>query len=192
MDYYSKYRYYKDRYLATGGIYAPEKYLAGLTKAERKQRLKRIEEGSKSSSSDPHAYRPFKTDFRNGEKIKTRLSGYTQQWERYFPGVTSLEDKALVTGVPLSILNKIYAKGNAAWRTGHRPGATQQQWGHARVNSFLVKGKTFYTADRQLALECLKNAESRRWFNSIDGLCDKPDPEEWCSEDAIDMGRKQK
>jgi hypothetical protein len=39
----------------------------------------------------------------------------------------------------------------AAWRTGHRPGATEQQWGYARVYSFLLKGKTYYTADADLA-----------------------------------------
>ena len=28
----------------------------------------------------------------------------------------------------------------AAWRTGHRPGTTPQQWAFARVNSFLTGG----------------------------------------------------
>ena len=39
----------------------------------------------------------------------------------------------------------------AAWRTGHRPGASQQAWAYARVSSFLTKGKTYYTADADLA-----------------------------------------
>ena len=29
----------------------------------------------------------------------------------------------------------------AAWKTGHRPGASQQQWAFARVNSMLTGGK---------------------------------------------------
>jgi hypothetical protein len=40
------------------------------------------------------------------------------------------------SGIPLGILRQVYNRGMAAWKTGHRPGATQQQWGFARVNSF--------------------------------------------------------
>ena len=29
----------------------------------------------------------------------------------------------------------------AAWKTGHRPGTTPQQWGMARVNAFITKKK---------------------------------------------------
>ena len=40
----------------------------------------------------------------------------------------------------------------AAWRTGHRPGTTPQQWGMARVNSYITKGKgTYYGADSDLS-----------------------------------------
>jgi hypothetical protein len=38
----------------------------------------------------------------------------------------------------------------AAWRTGHRPGTTPQQWAFARVNSFITGGKTRTTADKDL------------------------------------------
>jgi hypothetical protein len=42
----------------------------------------------------------------------------------------------------------------AAWRSGHRPGAGEEQWGYARVNSFLTKGKgTWGKADKDLADE---------------------------------------
>jgi hypothetical protein len=45
-------------------------------------------------------------------------------------------------------------RGMAAWKSGHRPGAGQQQWGYARVNSFLTKGKgTWGKADKDLAKE---------------------------------------
>ena len=30
-------------------------------------------------------------------------------------------------------------RGMAAWKSGHRPGAGQEQWGYARVNSFLTQ-----------------------------------------------------
>ena len=40
----------------------------------------------------------------------------------------------------------------AAWRGGHRPGASQQQWAFARVNSFITKGSgTWGKADSDLA-----------------------------------------
>lgn len=65
---------------------------------------------------------------------------------------TALKNKAEKTGMPLSILKKVYDRGLAAWRTGHRPGAGQHQWGMARVNSFVTKGKgTWGKADKDLA-----------------------------------------
>jgi hypothetical protein len=40
----------------------------------------------------------------------------------------------------------------AAWKTGHRPGTTPQQWAFARVNSFITKGSgTWGKADKDLA-----------------------------------------
>jgi shikimate kinase/phosphopantetheine adenylyltransferase len=64
----------------------------------------------------------------------------------------SLKKKAEKTGIPFSILKKVYNRGVAAWRTGHRPGTTPEQWGHARVNSFATKGKgTWGGADKDLA-----------------------------------------
>lgn len=61
-----------------------------------------------------------------------------------------LAAKAAKSGISLSTLKKVYARGIAAWRTGHRPGTTPQQWGMARVNSYITKGKTFHTADKDL------------------------------------------
>lgn len=64
----------------------------------------------------------------------------------------SLEAKAQKSGIPLSVLRKVYNRGLAAWRTGHRPGASQHAWAHARVNSFITKGKgTWGGADKDLA-----------------------------------------
>ena len=52
----------------------------------------------------------------------------------------ALSNKAKATGISKSILKSVYAKGLAAWKTGHRPGVGQHQWGMGRVNSF-VTGK---------------------------------------------------
>lgn len=65
---------------------------------------------------------------------------------------SALRKKADKTGISYGILKKVYDRGMAAWRTGHRPGANQQQWAFARVNSFATKGKgTWGKADKDLA-----------------------------------------
>jgi hypothetical protein len=67
---------------------------------------------------------------------------------------TALKTKAEETGVPIGIIRAVMRRGMAAWKTGHRPGANQQQWGYARVNSFLTKGEgTWGKADSDLAKE---------------------------------------
>lgn len=64
----------------------------------------------------------------------------------------ALKKKAEKSGMPLGILRKVYNRGMAAWKTGHRPGASQHAWGMARVNAFATKGKgTWGKADKDLA-----------------------------------------
>jgi len=64
----------------------------------------------------------------------------------------ALKKKAEKSGMPLGVLRKVYNRGLAAWRTGHRPGTTPQQWGLARVNSFVTKSSgTWGKADKDLA-----------------------------------------
>merc|ERR1712078_918803 len=53
----------------------------------------------------------------------------------------ALADKAKKSGISVGTLRKVYNRGMAAWKTGHRPGTTPQQWGMARVNAFIVKKK---------------------------------------------------
>ena len=67
---------------------------------------------------------------------------------------TALKKKAKDTGVPIGIIRAVMRRGLAAWKSGHRPGANQQQWGYARVNAFLTKGEgTWGKADKDLAKE---------------------------------------
>ena len=54
---------------------------------------------------------------------------------------SSLADKSKKSGISVGTLRKVYNRGVAAWKTGHRPGTTPSQWGHARVNAFIVKQK---------------------------------------------------
>lgn len=51
-----------------------------------------------------------------------------------------LEKKSDETGVPVPLLRIVMRRGMAAWSSGRRPGAGQEQWAYARVNSFLTKG----------------------------------------------------
>ena len=79
--------------------------------------------------------------------------------------IAGLIKKAEKSGMPYGILKKVYDRGMAAWRTGHRPGTTPQQWAFARVNSFTTKSSgTWGKADKDLAKQVrgesveLKNA----------------------------------
>jgi DNA-binding MarR family transcriptional regulator len=66
--------------------------------------------------------------------------------------IAALVKKAEKSGMPYGILKKVYDRGMAAYKTGHRPGATPQQWALARVNSFTTKSKgTWGKADADLA-----------------------------------------
>jgi hypothetical protein len=92
------------------------------------------------SWKNPLAYVGFGTN----KGVKTKRSGYTADWKRKFPDATSLEEKSKVTGVPLKYIRESYNRGMAAWRTGHRPGATEQQWGYAREFFFAVRKDVSY------------------------------------------------
>ena len=62
-----------------------------------------------------------------------------------------LDAKAEKSGISIETLRKVYRRGVAAWNSGHRPGTTPQQWGMARVNSYITKGKgTWGGADKDL------------------------------------------
>jgi hypothetical protein len=66
----------------------------------------------------------------------------------------ALKKKEEETGVPIEFLRLVMRRGMAAWKTGHRPGAGQEQWGYARVNSFLTKQEgTWGGADSDIAKE---------------------------------------
>jgi hypothetical protein len=83
----------------------------------------------------------------------------------------SVEELAELTDLPLEALLEVGKRGAGAWRTNissvrlkkdfsknpdvrKYPRAsrlTQQHWATARIYSFIAKGKTFYTADADIA-----------------------------------------
>ena len=121
-----------------GPIYAPLKYFRGL------KTLGNVE--TRYIKMLRKNYKFFETD----KGIKTRTSSYTQRFRKKYPGVKSLKDISKATKIPLKTLETIYNRGLAAWRTGHRPGASPQAWGYARVHSYVMKGKTYHTANANL------------------------------------------
>jgi hypothetical protein len=128
-------------------VYFPLKYFRGLTRRKTIERKREITRRARMSFKDPKAYRPFKTD----RGVTHRPSSYTSRFHTKYPGVKGLPAIAKATGVSLGVLKKVHARGAAAWRTGHRPGATEEAWAMARVYSFVLHGKTWRTADADLS-----------------------------------------
>lgn len=77
--------------------------------------------------------------------------------------IEGLKKKSEKSGIPYGILKTVYDRGMAAYKTGHRPGATAQQWAFARVNSFITKGKgTWGGADKDLAAKVKGSTKSEQ------------------------------
>lgn len=86
-------------------------------------------------------------------------------------GHYSLADLAKASHLPLDALQEVYNRGTGAWKsnissvrlksdfsknpdTAHYPRSARlgkEQWSFARVYSFIDKGKTFHTADADIA-----------------------------------------
>ena len=136
----------------------PAKYYAKdadgdeMSKSTKAARARHFEKGAEKDDNDPSAYKPAPGD----KTAETKPSKYTQAVKKKYPELydesadSSLEKKAKASGIAVGILTKVFKRGVAAWRTGHRPGTTPEQWGHARVNSFITGGKTRTTADADL------------------------------------------
>ena len=88
-----------------------------------------------------------------GHKIaKSIMKNEDHPAKEMYEQIKGLKNKAEKSGMPYGILKKVYDRGMAAWRGGHRPGASQQQWAFARVNSFVTKSSgTWGGADKDLA-----------------------------------------
>ena len=157
--------------------YAP-RYLRGLSPSEKFDKMFEIRfyklKEKHGKISPKNKYKPSIVDkkyssykSKKGKKSKSKkISTYTKDWnKKYGEKSISLSAKSKISGVPLSILKKVYNKGLAAWRGGsHRPGASQHQWGVSRVNSFLTCGKTWYFPDHKLAQEAMKKSPKSRKF----------------------------
>jgi len=150
----------------------PKKYTKGLGESTKDRRRAEIRKRLKGKES----FKPLPGD----AKAKTKPSKYTKRIsdtglretirEETTKGTGSTRERfikavARVTEIPRPIIQEVYEKGLAAWAVGHRPGATQDQWARARIYSFLAKGRTVETADKQLFEDARKalNKKGRRF-----------------------------
>ena len=132
-------------------------YASGLSKSTNAKRAAQFKKQAKMDDDNPAAYKPAPGD----ATAKTKTSKHTKKFKDMFGEDRSiseqnvkkaLKNKAEKSGMPYGILKKVFDRGVAAWRTGHRPGTTPAQWGLARVNSFATKSKgTWGGADKDLA-----------------------------------------
>ena len=126
-------------------------YYTGLSKKTAEKRAAHFEKNAKKDDDDDSAYKPAPGD----ADAETKPSKYTKEYQKRFseeasPVSKSLRKKSEESGIDYGILKDVYDRGHAAWKSGHRPGTTPEQWGLARVNSFIVGGKTRQTADADL------------------------------------------
>jgi hypothetical protein len=139
-----------------------EDYYKGVPKDKKDDReahFKRYAEKPGDGADKDSNYKPAPGDFKDGERVKTKLSQHTKKYRQMYgeseiseDATASLKKKSEKTGMPLSVLRKVYNRGIAAWKSGHRPGTTPEQWAHARVNSFVTKSSgTWGGADKDLA-----------------------------------------
>jgi len=126
---------------------------ADLTKSQIKQVHKVADDLPKKDFKD--RYGKEKGDavrFGTATNMVKKKLGMKEDRRLYVETIAGLKKKAEKSGMPYSILKKVYDRGMAAWKSGHRPGASQQQWAFARVNSFVTKSSgTWGGADKDLA-----------------------------------------
>lgn len=133
----------------------PSGYHKGIksvsTKVARDQHFKKYAKKGEDGEADSQAnYKPAPGD----ATATTKPSKHTKRYKAMFgeDATEGLKKKAEKSGMPLGVLRQVYNRGVAAWKSGHRPGTTPQQWGFARVNSFVTKSKgTWGKADKDLA-----------------------------------------
>lgn len=135
----------------------PKKYLSGFKGEDREKRAEEIKKRSEEYKKGN--YIKISSD---NIKSRKKKSSYTIQFHKKYGSENAGDLKKIskVTGVPESILQEVLKRGKGAFfSSGSRPGQTPESWGMARVYSFVMNGKTRYTADKDLSdkLKIIKN-----------------------------------
>ena len=144
----------------------PAKYHKGLSKSTKNKRdahFKKKKAGPAPGDAD----------------AETKPSVHTKQFKKMYGEMVDitenkgLKNKAEKSKVSYGILKKVYDRGLAAYKTGHRPGTSAPQWAMARVNSFLTGGGA-------------RKADNDLWKQT-----NKEDTDVWNLQDACWDGYKQ-
>jgi len=157
----------------TGAVKAIEKLAKGLSDHPDVQKvLQRTNEGFASDAQRKAAFangykepkkkfketynKKFETNTSVEKKVKTENKNHPAK--EMYEEIEGLKNKSEKSGMPYGILKKVFDRGMAAWKGGHRPGASQHQWAFARVNSFITKSSgTWGGADKDLAAKVKGN-----------------------------------
>jgi hypothetical protein len=147
-------------------------YFKGLSPSTIEKKKAQMAKQAAMDDDNPSAYKKMPGDTKGLKTIK--VSKFTQKYKDLFGEEQqeltekstdrgpidnesiemALKKKSEATGISLGILRAVMRRGMGAWKSGHRPGATQEQWGYARVNSFATKSSgTWGKADADLAAE---------------------------------------
>lgn len=154
----------------------PKKYLTKDADAMRKE----IGKHADKDDDDASAYGKWDADHKgkgtSGERYKTKKSKATKAYEKMYGDKNesqniqekkeayekALKNKSEDTGINYSTLKKVYDRGLAAWKTGHRPGTSQHQWAMGRVNSFVTGSGGARKADSDLWTKAKKQKKDKK------------------------------
>ena len=130
-------------------------YYRGLGDSTADKRRAQFNRQADLPDDDPDSYKPALGDARSDTKLSKWTQAYADKYgidetEELQEEIEALRKKSEKTGISYSILKQVYNRGMAAWKSGHRPGASQHQWAFARVNSFIMGGPTQKTTDADL------------------------------------------
>lgn len=79
------------------------------------------------------------------------LRKFSEEFVEQSPIFRAISKKAEQHDISLDILSEVYDRGISDWDPTERQ--TQQQYAFARVNSFINRGKTYFTEDRDLQID---------------------------------------
>ena len=87
--------------------------------------------------------------------VVTNKQKFNKKYKQPLKTANGKDDISRLTGIPMKILDDVYDRGVGAFKNNRaavRPSVkSAEQWAMARVYAFVMKGKTYRTADKDLA-----------------------------------------
>ena len=87
--------------------------------------------------------------------VLTNKQRFNEKYKQKPNEPNSKKDISKLTGIPMKILDDVFDRGVGAYKTNPqsvRPSVkSPEQWAYARVYAFVMKAKTWKTADKDLA-----------------------------------------